>query len=40
MDDKFVIVINKETDMDDDSVKKIDELLKNSGAVEVNISQV
>ncbi len=40
MDDKFVIVINKGKDMDDDSVKKIDELLKNSGAVEVNISQV
>ncbi len=40
MDDKFVIVIDKDKKMDDATVNKIDELLKNSGAVEVNIGNV
>ncbi len=40
MDDKFVIVIEKDKDMDDETVKKIDGILKKSGAVEVNMSNV
>jgi len=40
MDDKFVIVIEKSKEMDDATVKKIDELLMKSGAVEVNGSNV
>ncbi len=40
MDDKFVIVIDKNKDMDEATVKKIDELLMKSGAVEVNGSNV
>jgi len=40
MDDKFVIVIEKSKKMDDATVKKIDELLMKSGAVEVNGSNV
>ncbi len=39
-DDKFVIVIEKDKNMDDEAVRKIDELLKKSGAVEVNMSNV
>jgi hypothetical protein len=39
MDDKFVVVIEKDK-LDDQTVKKIDELLKKNGAVEVNMSQV
>lgn len=39
-DDKFVIVIEKDKSMDDEAVRKIDELLKKSGAVEVNMSNV
>jgi len=38
MDDKFVIVIEKNKNMDEALTKKIDDLLKNSGAVEVNES--
>ncbi len=37
-DDKFVIVIEKKKEMDDAMVQKIDTLLKNSGAIEVNRS--
>jgi len=37
-DDKFVIVIEKDKNMDEALAKKIDDLLKNSGAVEVNES--
>ena len=37
-DDKFVVVIEKDKNMDDALAKKIDDLLKNSGAVEVNES--
>jgi hypothetical protein len=40
MDDKFVIVIEKDKNMDDASVQKIDALLKKNGAVEVNVSNV
>jgi len=40
MDDKFVIVIEKDKNMDDEAVRKIDELLKKNGAVEVNLSNV
>jgi len=40
MDNKFVIVIEKDKGMDEDAVRKIDELLKKSGAVEVNMSNV
>ena len=40
MDDKFVIVIDRDKSMDDDAVRKIDALLKKSGAVEVNMSNV
>ncbi len=40
MDDKFVIVIDKHKNMDDDAIRKIDELLKKNGAVEVNMSNV
>ena len=40
MDDKFVIVIDRDKSMDDDTVRKIDALLKKSGAVEVNMSNV
>ncbi len=40
MDDKFVIVIEKDSKMDEATVQKIDKLLKNSGAVEVNMSNV
>lgn len=40
MDDKFVIVIEKDKNMDDETVRKIDELLKKNGAVEVNVSNV
>jgi hypothetical protein len=40
MDDKFVIVIEKEENMDENAVRQIDELLKKSGAVEVNVSNV
>lgn len=40
MDDKFVIVIDRDKNMDDDAVRKIDALLKKSGAVEVNMSNV
>ncbi len=40
MDDKFVIVIDKDSEMDEATVKKIDSLLKENGAVEVNISNV
>ena len=37
-DDKFVIVIEKNKNMDEALTKKIDDLLKDSGAVEVNES--
>jgi len=40
MDDKFVIVIDKDKNMDDEVVRKIDALLKKTGAVEVNMSNV
>ena len=40
MDDKFVIVIDKDKNMDEATVKKIDALLKKNGAVEVNMSNV
>jgi uncharacterized membrane protein YozB (DUF420 family) len=40
MDDKFVIVIDKDKNMDDEAVRKIDALLKKNGAVEVNMSNV
>jgi len=40
MDDKFVIVIDKNKEMDEATIKKIDELLMKSGAVEVNGSNV
>jgi len=40
MDDKFVIVIEKDSKMDDATVRKIDEILKKNGAVEVNMSNV
>ncbi len=40
MDDKFVIVIEKDEKMDEQTVKKIDDILKKSGAVEVNMSNV
>jgi len=40
MDDKFVIIIEKDRNMDDDTVQKIDRLLKETGAVEVNLSNV
>ncbi len=39
-DDKFVIVIEKDMDMDEATVRQIDELLKKSGATEVNMSNV
>lgn len=39
-DDKFVVVIEKDKTMDDETVRKIDALLKKSGAVEVNLSNV
>ncbi len=35
MDDKFVIVIEKDNNMDESAVNKINELLKKNGAVEV-----
>ncbi len=38
MDDKFVIVIEKDKEMDEAAVRKIDELLRKNGAVEVNMS--
>jgi len=38
MDDKFVIVIEKDKGMDEDAVREIDKLLKSNGAVEVNMS--
>ncbi len=40
VDDKFVIVIEKSTDMDDAELKKIKSLLTETGAVEVNESNV
>jgi uncharacterized membrane protein YozB (DUF420 family) len=40
MDDKFVIVIEKDRDMNDETVRKINDLLKKSGALEVNESNV
>ena len=40
MDDKFVIVIEQSRDMDESEMQKIDEMLKQNGAVEVNRSNV
>ncbi len=40
MDDKFVIVIEKDKEMNEAAVRKIDELLRENGAVEVNMSDV
>ncbi len=40
MDDKFVIVIEKDKKMDEEAVQKIDDLLKKNGAVEVNMRNV
>jgi len=40
MDDKFVIVIDQDENMDEKTVRQIDELLKKNGAVEVNVSNV
>ncbi len=40
MDDKFVIVIEKDKKMDEETVRKIGDLLKKSGAVEVNMRNV
>ncbi len=40
MDDKFVIVIEKDKNMDEETVRKIDGLLKDNGAVEVKLSDV
>ncbi len=40
MDDKFVIVIEQNRDMDENDMHKIDELLKQNGAVEVNRNNV
>ncbi|RLD91180.1 MAG: hypothetical protein DRJ09_01905 [Bacteroidetes bacterium] len=40
MDDKFVIVIEQGRDMDEKEIQKINELLKQNGAVEVNRSNV
>ncbi len=40
MDDKFVIVIEQGHNMDEKEMQKIDELLKQNGAVEVNRSNV
>ncbi len=39
-DDKFVIVIEKSLEMDNDESKKIKTILKESGAVEINESDV
>ncbi len=40
MDDKFVIVIEKDKEMDETTVRKIEKLLTKNGAVEVNMSDV
>ncbi len=40
MDDKFVIVIQGDRTMDDSELKKINDLLKETGAVEVNLNNV
>ncbi|MFK5857273.1 MAG: DUF3341 domain-containing protein, partial [Bacteroidota bacterium] len=40
VDDKFVIVIEKSESMDNDELKKIKSILTESGAVEINESDV
>lgn len=40
MDDKFIIVIEQSHSMDENDIRKIDELLKQNGAVEVNKNNV